>query len=134
MNLHVRRIGVHEFVAAMEEAMIQAAAHWHVAAGRNPINSGIWVGAKKMGSIGIALRKGVSFHGLALNVNLDLTPFSWIQPCGLQGVSMTSVGKELGREVPLNEVLAVLKHQLGEVLGLEFEDRGLSDLEVMLKK
>jgi lipoate-protein ligase B len=129
MNLHARRIGVKDFVAAMEEAMLQTAAHWHIAAGRNPINSGIWVGSQKMGSIGIALRKGVSFHGLALNVNLDLTPFSWIQPCGLQGVRMTSMRKELGRELPMIEVLAVLKHQLGAALGISFENCDLTDLQ-----
>jgi len=133
MNLHNRRIGVKEFVAAMEEAMLQTAANWNIAAERNPINSGIWVGPQKMGSIGIALRKGVSFHGLALNVNLDLTPFSWIQPCGLQGVSMTSMKHELGHELPLNEVRNILKNQLKAALGITFENRYLSDLESQLK-
>jgi len=133
MNLHTRRIGVKDFVAAMEEAMIQTARNWNIDAERNPINSGIWVGRQKMGSIGIALRKGVSFHGLALNVNLDLTPFSWIQPCGLPGVSMTSMRNELGRELPLNEVLNILKNQLKEALGISFENCDLSDLESQLK-
>ena len=82
-----------------------------------------------MGSIGIALRKGVSFHGLALNVNLDLTPFCWIQPCGLQGVGMTSMAKELGREIPMAEVRKVLQDQLAAVLGISFEACKLADLE-----
>ena len=129
MNLHRRRIGVKDFVAAMEEAMLQTAGNWNIAAGRNSINSGIWVGRQKMGSIGIALRKGVSFHGLALNVNLDLTPFSWIQPCGLQGVSMTSMRQELGQEMQMDEVRNVLKNQLQKALGISFENCGLSDLE-----
>jgi lipoate-protein ligase B len=133
MNLHTRRIGVKDFVAAMEEAMIQTARNWNIDAERNPINSGIWVGRQKMGSIGIALRKGVSFHGLALNVNLDLTPFSWIQPCGLQGVGMTSMRNELGRELPLDEVLPVLKHQLQKAFGISFENCSLSDLKCQLK-
>jgi lipoate-protein ligase B len=133
MNLHTRRIGVKDFVAAMEEAMIQTAGSWNIAAERNSINSGIWVGSQKMGSIGIALRKGVSFHGLALNVNLDLTPFSWIQPCGLQGVSMTSMEKQLGKKLPMNEALNVLKDQLKTALGISFENCHLSDLEGLLK-
>jgi lipoate-protein ligase B len=133
INLHARRIGVKEFVAAMEEAMIKAAANWNVSAQRNSINSGVWVGSRKMGSIGIALRKGVSFHGLALNVNLDLTPFSWAQPCGLQGVGMTSMKQELGRELPMEEVRTVLKDQLKAALGISFEDCSLSDLEGRLK-
>jgi lipoate-protein ligase B len=132
INLHIRRIGVKDFVTAMEEAMLRTAAAWKIAAMRNPLNSGIWVGDQKMGSIGIALRKGVSFHGLALNVNLDLTPFSWIQPCGLQGVGMTSMTKELGREVAIADVRNVLRDHLAAVLRISFEARRLSELECQL--
>jgi lipoate-protein ligase B len=128
ISLHARRIGVKEFVAAMEEAMIQTAARWKVPAERNSLNSGVWVGSRKMGSIGIALRKGISFHGLALNVNLDLTPFSWVQPCGLQGVGMTSMKQELDQNLPMDEVLVVLKDQLKAALGISFEDCSLPDL------
>jgi lipoate-protein ligase B len=128
INLHTRRIGVKDFVAALEEAMLRTAAAWDIAAARNPVNSGIWAGDNKMGSIGIALRKGVSFHGLALNVNLDLTPFSWIQPCGLPGVGMTSMAKELDREVSLADVGNALKNYLAAVLGISFEESRLSDL------
>jgi lipoate-protein ligase B len=134
MNLHARRIGVKDFVAAMEETMLKTAGHWDIAAQRNPVNSGIWVGTQKLGSIGIALRKGVSFHGLALNVNLDLMPFSWIQPCGLQGVGMTSMNKELGKELPMAEVEHFVKNQLAAVLGLSFETCKLSDLEGRLSE
>jgi lipoate-protein ligase B len=128
INLHTRRIGVKDFVAALEEAMLRTAAAWNIAAARNPVNSGIWAGDSKMGSIGIALRKGVSFHGLALNVNLDLTPFSWIQPCGLSGVGMTSMAKELDREISLADVGNALQGHLAAVLGISFEARRLSDL------
>ena len=133
INLHARRIGVNEFVEAMEAAMLRTAAAWNLAVERNPANRGIWAGNKKMGSIGIALRKGVSFHGLALNVNLDLTPFSWIQPCGLQGVGMTSMQAELGRQLPIDDVRNVLKNQLEAALGISFENCSLSDLADMLK-
>jgi lipoate-protein ligase B len=113
----------------MEAAMIQTADHWNITAERNPLNSGIWVGNRKMGSIGIALRKGVSFHGLALNVNLNLTPFSWIQPCGLPGVAMTSMQKELGQALPVDEVLDALKNQLPAALGISFQNCTLSELK-----
>jgi lipoate-protein ligase B len=79
-----------------------------------------------MGSIGLALRKGVSFHGLALNVNLDLTPFSWIQPCGLQGVQMTSMQQELSREVSMTEVRNVFKDKFESVLGIHLYETSLS--------
>lgn len=134
INLHTRRIGVKDFVAAMEEAMIRTAAAWNIEATRNPINSGVWVGTNKMGSIGIALRRGVSFHGLAFNVNLDLTPFSWIRPCGLQGVGMTSMAKEIGLELSMADVRKVLQDQLAAVLGLSFEQYSLTNLENRLEK
>lgn len=129
VDLHERRLGVKDFVAAMEEAMIQTAGNWGVAAERNSLNSGVWVGPNKMGSIGIALRKGISFHGLALNVNLDLTPFSWVEPCGLEGVAMTSMRNELDRELPMREVVSVLKAQLGKALGFSMENCSLADLK-----
>jgi len=132
INLYTNRIGVRDFVAAMEEAMIRTAAAWGIAAARNPVNSGIWVGADKMGSIGIALRKGVSFHGLAFNVNLDLTPFSWIQPCGLRGVGMTSMARELDRQLPMADVRDVLQDQLAGVLGISFQACRPADLESQL--
>ncbi len=128
INLHARRIGVNEFVEALEAAMLLTAGAWNLAVERNPANRGIWAGGKKMGSIGIALRKGVSFHGLALNVNLDLTPFSWIQPCGLQGVGMTSMQAELGLRLPIDDVRNRLKKELQTVFSLQLEDRDLPDL------
>jgi lipoate-protein ligase B len=82
-----------------------------------------------MGSIGIALRKGISFHGLALNVNVDLTPFSWIQPCGLPGVSMTSVKQERGQEIPMDVVRNAVKENFTSVLGLDLIDISYSDLQ-----
>ncbi len=129
IDLHARRLGVKDFVAAMEAVMIQTAAKWGIAAERNSLNSGVWVGHNKMGSIGIALRKGVSFHGLALNVNLDLTPFSWVQPCGLEGVAMTSMQKEIGRDLKMTEVFSVLKDQFARILGMQTENSSLADLE-----
>jgi len=132
INLHARRIGVRDFVTAMEEAMLRTAAAWKIAASRNPVNSGIWAGNNKMGSIGIALRKGVSFHGLALNVNLDLTPFSWIQPCGLQGVGMTSMAQELGRSLSMSDVRQVLKDHLEAILEISFAEHNLSQLGCQL--
>ncbi len=104
--LHLRQAGlsVAEYVHCLEEVMIRLAAATGVVAGRDPRNHGVWVGDKKLGSVGIAIRHGIAFHGLALNVNLDLTPFSWVNPCGLTGVRMTTLSQESGREVPLAEV------------------------------
>ena len=132
INLEARRLGVTDFVEALEEIMLRTVRTWGLTAQRNKKNPGIWMGNSKMGSIGIALRKGISFHGLALNVNVDLTPFSWIQPCGLQGVSMTSVKQELGQKIPMNIVRNAVKENLKSVLGLDLNDISYSDLQQQL--
>ena len=133
VNLKARRIGVVDFVAALEDVMLGTVRTWGITAERNSANRGIWVGNNKMGSIGLAIRKGISFHGLALNVNIDLTPFSWIQPCGLQGVCMTSMKQELGGELFMDEVCAALKKQFESVLNLNLTAASFSHLQHQLQ-
>lgn len=133
MDLEAARVAVVEFVDALEEVMLQTVGFLGIKAERNPANRGIWVDNKKMGSIGIALRRGISFHGLALNVNLDLTPFSWIQPCGLQDVRMTSMKQELSKELSMNSVRKALKEQLEAVFGVALFTKSYFELEGILR-
>ncbi len=120
--LHLRGAGlsVAAYVHGLEEVMLRLAEVSGVAAGRDPRNHGVWVGEKKLGSVGIAIRHGIAFHGLALNVDVDLTPFSWVNPCGLTGVKMTSLSRECGREVELGEVKEKLRGLLSQVFGRTF--------------
>lgn len=104
LSLKQRHLRVGDYVCLLEELMLRLAADCGVVASRDPRNHGIWVGNNKLGSIGIAIRHGVSFHGLALNVTLDLTPFSWINPCGLTGVGMTSLLREGGTDCLMERV------------------------------
>jgi lipoate-protein ligase B len=133
IDLEAAKISVVGFVDALEEVMLQTAEVWGIKAKRDPTNHGIWVGNQKLGSIGIAIRRGVSFHGLALNVNLDLTPFTWIQPCGLPGVQMTSMAKELSADVPMPEVRKVIKNRFETVFNVQLIDKNRSELMNMLK-
>lgn len=98
MDLARAKIGVADFVHTLEQAMIDTCLDFDVRAGRNLKNHGIWVTSqgvqKKIGSVGLAIHHNISFHGLALNVNLDLAPFAWINPCGMTDVSMTSIQRE----------------------------------------
>jgi lipoate-protein ligase B len=102
-------LGVVDLVERLEEVMIRTCGAFGVRAERNALNRGAWVGLKKIGSIGIAVRRGVSFHGLALNVNPDLTPFGWIQPCGLEGVGVTSIQSEAGKPVDISDAKGVMQ-------------------------
>jgi lipoate-protein ligase B len=121
LDLRRLHLGVQELVTALEEAMIRTAADFGVEAERDHRNRGIWAGGKKLGSIGLAIRRGISFHGLALNVDLDLAPFSWIHPCGLAGVAMTSLAASGGIAVSGEEARRLLAIHLESVLKLRLE-------------
>ena len=119
INLRAARLGVIDYVGMLEEVMIRTAADWGIEARRNPLNRGVWVGNNKLGSIGIAIRRGISFHGMAFNVNLSLEPFGWINPCGLQDIGITSMEKELSRKVSMDEVRKAIKRHVEKIFSVE---------------
>jgi lipoyl(octanoyl) transferase len=88
--------GVHEYVETMERAMIQMLADEKVEARSGGDLTGVWVGDRKIGSIGIHVQSRVTTHGFAINVDNDLQPFEWIVPCGIDHVRMTSLYLETG--------------------------------------
>lgn len=120
ISLRERKLRVTEYVTMLEEVMIRLAAHFGVSACRNSKNAGIWRddGTAKIGSIGIAVRHGVSFHGLAINVNPDLEPFEWITPCGLAGVGVTSLAQEMGTSINMDEAKEQLYTIIDELFGI----------------
>jgi lipoyl(octanoyl) transferase len=121
MNLKSKRLSVIDFVAGLETAMVRTAGDWGVAAAGNADFRGAWVDRRKLGSVGITVRRGITFHGLALNVNTDLEPFSWINPCGIQGCTMTSLANETGHEVDMARVRQQLAGHLSDQFGLVWE-------------
>ena len=90
-----------------------------VRATRSRLNHGIWVGGRKLGSLGIAIRRGITFHGFALNVNVSLEPFGWIDPCGLHGIKMTSLKQEIDRKASMKEVREQMKRNIKEVFDVD---------------
>lgn len=130
MDLTSARVGVVDYVEMLEEVVIRVAANWGVRAVRNALNRGVWIDNSKLASIGIAVRHGITFHGVALNVNLSLDPFNWINPCGLKGIGITSMEKELGRSLSMEEVRQNLKHHLEEIFGIELIMTKIEDLEI----
>ncbi|MGD9175205.1 MAG: lipoyl(octanoyl) transferase LipB [Desulfobacterales bacterium] len=133
VDLQSARIKVVDFVSGLEDVMLQTAESWGITAKRNDANRGIWVGPKKMGSIGIAVRRGISFHGLALNVKTDLTPFRWIQPCGLKNVGMTSMQQESAQPLSMQQVRTVIKKQFEAVFGIQMVPQTQVELEAILE-
>lgn len=133
MYLKATGFGVLGFVERLEEAMIRTAADWGITATRDPRNRGVWVDNKKIGSIGIAVRRGIVFHGMALNVDLSLRPFSWINPCGLEGIDMTTMNREGKKPAAVSEVKAVLKKHFEDIFSLTFHDITINDLKIKMK-
>jgi lipoate-protein ligase B len=130
IDLNVARLRVVDYVENLEEVMIRAALHWGIKAERNPINRGVWVGNNKLGSIGIAIRRGICFHGMAFNVNPSMKPFGWMNPCGLQGVGVTSMERELSCKVSMNQVRETVKRHFEAVFGVELVMTSLKKLKI----
>ena len=118
----LRRYGVRRFVACLEEIMWRDSRDFGVAAVRRPGLPGVWVQSKKLGFIGITVRRGVSLHGFALNINLDLRPFSYIIPCGLGGVELTSFQQETGITFKMSEVYARVRHEFSTIFAASIQE------------
>ncbi|MGD2126623.1 MAG: lipoyl(octanoyl) transferase LipB, partial [Desulfobacteraceae bacterium] len=121
------------FVEALEEVMIRTVADWGIQAERNPLNRGAWVGPSKIGSIGIAVRRSISFHGLALNVNTELEPFSWVHPCGLQGVLVTTMKQVLGRKIDMDDVRRAAYAHIQKIFGVQPLPVNLNEFQSLLR-
>lgn len=117
--LDVRRsgLGVRELVSRMEASLIALLAGYGIEAYAKPDAPGVYVGAAKIASLGLRIRHGRSFHGLALNVDMDLSPFARINPCGYAGMAMTQLKDLATAPIELAEVRAALVRQLAEQLG-----------------
>ncbi|MDQ3725063.1 MAG: lipoyl(octanoyl) transferase LipB [Actinomycetota bacterium] len=110
---------VHEYVRGLERTMIAALVEYGVKAGPIEGLTGVWVGARKIGSIGLHVSRGVTTHGLAVNVNNDLQPFEWVVPCGIEGVAMTSLSRELGAEQDFDSFADTLVESYARVFDRE---------------
>ena len=104
LNLAARGQDLHRYLRELEEVLIETLAEYGVAAARREGLTGVWVGARKIASIGVGVRRWISMHGFALNVCGDLTPFHEITPCGIAGVEMTSLERESGQPADVRSV------------------------------
>lgn len=113
-----RKTGVRQLVTALEETVIAVLARFGVAARARPDAPGVYVGDEKICSLGLRIRKGCSFHGLALNVAMDLSPFLRINPCGYAGMNMTQL-QHFRPEVTLADVQPLLAETFAQQLGYQ---------------
>ncbi len=132
VDLQASRRGVADYVRDLESVMLAVAAVFDVTAGRNARNSGVWVDDRKLGSIGLCLRRGVTFHGFALNANNTLEPFDWINPCGMADVRMTSLSRERGRDVDARKLHPATRKAVEAVFGVALHPIRLDRLQEVL--
>jgi lipoyl(octanoyl) transferase len=122
VDLHRLRIGVRELVVALESAVVALAAQHGIAAAGRREAPGVYVGERKLASIGLRVRRGCSYHGLALNVDMDLEPFGRINPCGMAGLAMTQLVAEGARADVAGSAEALAPLAVA-ALGLEWDGR-----------
>jgi lipoyl(octanoyl) transferase len=115
IDLKPDRCDVHRYVRDVEEVMIRACADWGVAAGRIKGLTGAWVGADKIGAIGVRISRWVTSHGFAFNVGPNLDHFTLIVPCGISDRGVTSLEKASGRATSIVDVESALARRFAEV-------------------
>ncbi len=118
LDLGRARLGVRALVEGIERAIVGTVAEWGIEALGRRDAPGVYVGPRKLASVGLRIRRGFCYHGLALNVTMDLEPFRRINPCGYTGLEMTQVS-ELGGPSDLGVVADALAPRLLSALGLE---------------
>jgi lipoate-protein ligase B len=117
-DLDARGRDLHRFLRDLEQGLIGALRDWGLEGEALPGRTGVWVGGEKIASIGVAVRRWVSYHGFALNVAPDLRFFDLIHPCGLRGIHMASLASRLGSAAPgLAEARDVVTSHLARGLG-----------------
>ena len=119
LDLRRLKIGVRDLVTAIEQAIVATLAHYGVESYPKPDAPGVYVNGNKIASLGLRVRRGCSFHGLALNVAMDLSPFQRINPCGYQGLAMTQMADLLAEPPSLAEVQQQLVLELSKQLPLK---------------
>jgi lipoate-protein ligase B len=118
IDLKRHRQDLHWYLRHIEAVLIQVAGTFGIDAGRSPGFTGVWVGDRKLASIGVHARDWVTWHGFALNVTTDLSYFDLIVPCGIPDVHMTSIAAERGHDVPMSDVKREVVTAFSQLFGL----------------
>ena len=130
INLNEWQNDTHKYLRALEEVIIQTCSHYGLNAVRVPKYTGVWIEDRKIAAIGIKISRWISMHGFAFNVNTDLSLFSGIIPCGISGKDVTSLQRELKREIKIDEVKSLLVKNFKEIFNYD-EVKFLSKEELL---
>lgn len=118
LDLRARGVRAGDYVRALESVAVETLAVWGIVAGRATGRPGVWVGGEKIAAVGVRIDRGVSRHGLALNVSPDLAWFAPIVPCGLVDADVTSMERLMGKAPPLPEVARAMADAFARVFSV----------------
>jgi lipoate-protein ligase B len=116
------------YVEQLEEVIIRTLSDFGIAGKRDSLNRGVWVDGQKIASVGVAVKRWVSFHGLALNYETDLAYFDLINPCGLEGVRMTSMSNTLATNVSRDRLYQRVHFHFEQVFERRWEEKRLEEI------
>lgn len=119
---------VTQYIHELEEVILWTLRDFGIEGRRDSRNRGVWVGEKKIASIGIAIKRWVSFHGFSLNYRTDLRYFEMIRPCGLEGVRITSMKEILGKEVQREELVKKIFYHFRQIFQREWERKTIEEI------
>lgn len=119
INLTERGRSARNYVTSLEEVIIRVCDEYGLKAERNPINAGVWIGDNKICAIGVKFSRWVTMHGFAFNINTDLSLFNGIVPCGIKDKGVTSLQKELGKELDISDLKQKILHHFADVFEYE---------------
>ncbi len=133
LNLRNWRRDISWYIFNLEEVLIRTLGDFGIEATRNRLNRGAWVGDSKIGSIGVAISRWVTYHGFSLNVSPNMDHYSLITPCGLDGIEVTSLRELLGKEPDRARVRDAVSQHFQKVFDIELARMDMEDLKVIPK-
>jgi lipoate-protein ligase B len=116
------------YIGQLEEVILRVLIDFRIQGERDPLNRGVWVDGEKIASVGVAIKRWVSFHGFSLNYETNLKYFELINPCGLEGKKMTSMAKILGKEISRERLWERISFHSKEVFQKDWEKKELKEL------
>jgi lipoate-protein ligase B len=132
-NLARRGRNIHRFMEQIQDGVSIALMKYNVISRKDNAHTGVWVGDRKLASIGIAVKHWISFHGVAINLNIDSKQFSNINPCGLEAGVMVSLRELIGKEVDMREFGEHLCDAYGQLFDTQFDVVQLDDLAEIIQ-
>lgn len=126
-------LNANQFLHKLEDIIGAILSEYGISTRVDPDYPGVWVGATKIGAVGLAVKSGFTQHGFSINVDLDLAPYQLINPCGVPRMPVTSLAQELGRPVTVNDVKPRLAGAFRQALGIALQPIALDDLKNLVE-